>query len=65
MPGESRMDRGWSVPRDRKARVSDSTKKRPASTAVARVSRLAVPRPVMKAPMPWEEPMPRPPPSLR
>ena len=33
--------------------------------AVVRVSKLAVPRPLMKAPMPCEDPMPRPPPSLR
>ena len=36
-----------------------------ARIAVVRVSRLAVPRPVMKPPMPCEVPMPRPPPSLR
>ena len=36
-----------------------------ARMAVARVSRLAVPRPVMNPPMPWDEPIPNPPPSLR
>ena len=36
-----------------------------ARMAVARVSRLAVPRPPMNEPMPCEEPMPSPPPSLR
>ena len=36
-----------------------------ARIAVARVSRLAVPRPDMKEPMPCAVPIPRPPPSLR
>ena len=63
--GASRMERGWPGPRESQARVSDRTKKTTASPAVARVRRFAVPRPVMKAPMPWDEPMPNPPPSLR
>ena len=46
-------------------RTSDSAMNNVASTAVPRVSRLAVPRPDMNDPMPWLWPMPRPPPSLR
>ena len=53
------------VPRFIKARVSDSTMKMVARMPVARVSKLAVPRPLMNEPMPWVEPMPSPPPSLR
>src|SRR4051812_5895315 len=53
------------VPRFISARVRDSAMKIAARMAVVRVSRLAVPRPDMNAPMPWELPMPRPPPSLR
>ncbi|CAM4313815.1 hypothetical protein ROMU108268_21575 [Roseomonas mucosa] len=55
----------WLAPRLISASAMASTMKSVARTAVERVSRLAVPRPVMKAPIPWEEPMPRPPPSLR
>ena len=53
------------VPRFSRARVSDNAMKAVARIAVARVNRLAVPRPLMKEPMPWEVPIPRPPPSLR
>ena len=53
------------VPRFISASVSDNAMNAVAKTAVARVSRLAVPRPLMNEPMPWEVPMPSPPPSLR
>ncbi len=43
----------------------DKAKKITARTAVVRVSRFAVPRPLMNEPMPCDVPMPRPPPSLR
>ena len=46
------------VPRFSKASANDSTKNNAASTAVVRVSRLAVPRPDMNAPMPWRCPPP-------
>ena len=65
--GASRIERPGTaeVPRFSSARVSDSTMNSTARIAVVRVSRLAVPRPDMNEPMPWELPMPRPPPSLR
>ena len=65
--GASRIDRPGAaeVPRSISASVSDKPMKITASTAVVRVSRLAVPRPDMNDPIPWELPMPRPPPSLR
>jgi hypothetical protein len=47
------------------ASVIDSAMKIAARMAVVRVSKLAVPRPLMNEPMPWEVPMPSPPPSLR
>src|SRR5215469_5312665 len=53
------------VPRFSRASVSDSAMNTVARMAVVRVSRLAVPRPDMNAPMPCELPIPRPPPSLR
>jgi hypothetical protein len=62
----SRMDRLVPiVPRFSRARLSDKAIKAVARIAVARVNKLAVPRPLMNEPMPWEVPMPRPPPSLR
>ena len=64
--GVSRIDRvGPEPPRLSSARVSDSPMNITARIAVVRVSRLAVPRPDIKEPMPWELPMPSPPPSLR
>jgi hypothetical protein len=65
--GVSRIDRVTEpeVPRLSSARVSDSPMKITARIAVVRVSRLAVPRPDMNDPMPWELPMPSPPPSDR
>jgi len=63
--GTSRIERCGPVPRPRMASVSDRAKKAVPRMAVVRVSRLAVPRPDMKPPMPWEEPMPSPPPSER
>ena len=65
--GVSRIDRPGAadVPRSSSASVSDRTMKIAASIAVVRVSRLAVPRPDMNEPMPWELPTPSPPPSLR
>ena len=66
LAGASRIDRvGAEVPRFSSASVSDNPMKITARTAVIRVSKLAVPRPDMNEPMPWELPMPRPPPSLR
>jgi hypothetical protein len=65
--GESRIDLAVEpeVPRFISARVSDSPMKITARIAVVRVSRLAVPRPDMKEPIPWELPIPSPPPSER
>ena len=64
--GVSRSDRpAPMVPWFISASVSDRAMKMVAKMAVVRVSRLAVPRPDMKAPMPWELPIPSPPPSLR
>ena len=63
---ESSSDRCDTVlPRFINASVNDSSMKMAAKIAVVRVSRLAVPRPDMNEPMPWEVPMPNPPPSLR
>ncbi len=53
------------VPRLINASVNDKLKNKNAKIAVVRVSRFAVPRPDMKLPMPWDEPIPSPPPSLR
>ena len=62
----SRIDRLTPiVPRFINARVSDSAMKTVARIAVARVNKLAVPRPLMKEPIPWDVPIPSPPPSLR
>jgi hypothetical protein len=65
-PGVSSSDRVVPiVPRFIRASVSDNAMNAVARIAVARVSRLAVPRPLMNEPIPWEVPMPNPPPSLR
>ena len=53
------------VPRFSSASASESRKKMVPRIAVVRVSRFAVPRPDMNPPIPWDVPMPRPPPSLR
>jgi hypothetical protein len=64
--GVLRMDPATpEVPRFNSAKASDSAMKTVARIAVARVSRLAVPRPDMNEPMPCELPIPSPPPSLR
>ena len=65
--GVSRIDRPGAadVPRSSSANVNERAMNITASTAVVRVSKLAVPRPDMKEPIPCELPMPRPPPSLR
>ena len=64
--GVSRIDRVVpEVPRFSNAKVSERPMKITARIAVVRVSRLAVPRPDMNEPMPWELPMPSPPPSDR
>jgi hypothetical protein len=64
--GVSRIDLvGPEVPRFIRARVNDRPMKITARIAVVRVSRLAVPRPDMNEPMPWELPIPSPPPSER
>ena len=59
------MERGRFCPPAMIARIRLVSMKAPARIAVVRVSRFAVPRPDMNEPIPWELPMPRPPPSLR
>ena len=63
--GTSRIERRTVVPLFSSASTSDRPKNTAARMAVVRVSRLAVPRPLMNEPMPCEVPMPSPPPSLR
>ena len=64
--GKSRIDRLTPVvPRFSSASARDNDMNKAAKIAVVRVNRLAVPRPDMNEPMPWELPIPKPPPSLR
>lgn len=65
-PGTSSSDRLVPiVPRFNNASDNDNAIKAVARIAVARVNKLAVPRPVMNEPIPCDVPIPRPPPSLR
>ena len=64
-PGRSRIEVGARLDDDRIASVRLVAIKQAAKTAVARVSRLAVPRVVIMPPIVLPPPMPSAPPSLR